>query len=108
MNYNILLLIQTIEFLKASSWVLSIIAIIISLISAIFVIVDKLKTWKELGQNKKLKMTRRYYSRLLNSKSKILVRKDLNLEKKKISKEQYTKHIIQNLIINKKNTSHNK
>jgi len=96
MNYNILLLIQTIEFLKASSWVLSIIAIIISLISAIFVIVDKLKTWKELGQNKKLKKDKAILQSIIElkienfSEERFEFRKEKNI-KRTIHKAHYSK-----------------
>ena len=47
-----------IEFLKQNTWVLSIAAIGISLISVTFVIIDRLKIWKENSKNKKLKKDR--------------------------------------------------
>jgi hypothetical protein len=44
-----------IEFLKGNTWLVSIIAIIMSLTSLTFVIIDRLKNWKENSLNKKLK-----------------------------------------------------
>ncbi|MEJ7738826.1 MAG: hypothetical protein WKF97_15485 [Chitinophagaceae bacterium] len=47
-----------IEYLKENTWVLSIIAIGISFISVTFVIIDRLKIWRENSRNKKLKNDR--------------------------------------------------
>ena len=51
-----------IDFLKENPWLLSIIAIVISLTSAIFVSIDRFKTWRENFKNKKLKKTKQFYS----------------------------------------------
>ncbi len=47
-----------IEFLKENTWLLSIVAILISLTSATFVIIARFKTWREIFENKKLKKDR--------------------------------------------------
>lgn len=55
MTLTILILLPIFDFLKSNNWVISIAAIIISLASFLFIVIDKVKTWNENSQIKKLK-----------------------------------------------------
>jgi len=55
MTLTILILLSIFDFLKSNIWVISLAAIIISLASFLFVVMDKVKTWNENSQIKKLK-----------------------------------------------------
>ena len=55
MTLTILIIHSIFDFLKSNIWVISLTAIIISLFSLLFVVFDKVKTWNENSQIKKLK-----------------------------------------------------
>ncbi len=55
MTLTILILLSLFDFIKSNIWAISFAAIIISLASFLFVVFDKVKTWNENSQIKKLK-----------------------------------------------------
>ena len=55
MKSTLLVIISTIDFFKSNAWIFSIAAIFISFASLVFVIIDKIKNWKENSLIKKLK-----------------------------------------------------
>lgn len=55
MTLTILIILSIFDFLKSNIWVISLTAIIISLFSLLLVVFDKVKTWNENSQIKKLK-----------------------------------------------------
>ena len=44
-----------IQFLKDNTWIISCIALVISLVSASITIIDRLRSWNEISKNKRLK-----------------------------------------------------
>jgi len=50
-----LIILSVFDFMKSNNWVISLAAIIISLLSSLFVVFDKVKTWNENSQIRKLK-----------------------------------------------------
>ena len=57
-----------IDFLKNNTWILSVIAILISLVSASFVVTDRIKNWRENTLNKKLKKDKAFLQPLIDLK----------------------------------------
>lgn len=91
-----------IELLKENTWLISIIAIIISIISLTFVIIDKLKNWKDTSINKKLRKDKSILQPVIELKvenfSSVKTEKEKNLQRT-LHKPSYSRlyHLFQSI-----------